>query len=239
MLTESTEFIKFICEIITSLTAVISAIIVLLTLREMQIQRNNAYMPDLIIETLHFIVTWGDTTEFSHAIKKASTANEIEVTPARIKLHVRNIGVGVAKKLSLSITTDNYISWLLFLKKLNPEIQYSFKQLDQSTLKITKEDHMLICHFGAEKKPFLLDSSKEVFDYEITNYTDLLCDIALSLASKDKHNEMFNIPDLKIRASFEDVQGKKYNKEILLKTTFSYISFSDCNGYAPCQIEMK
>ena len=239
MLTVSTECIKFICEIVTSLTAVISAIIVLLTLHEMQIQRNNAYMPDLIVETLYFIVTWGDTTQFNDMIKYYSTAHEMEVNPARIKLHVRNIGVGVAKKLSLSMATDNYISWLLFLKKLNPEIQYSFKQINQSILEITKEGHKLIFNHCAEKKPFLLESSKEVFDYGIINYTDLLCDIALSLTSKDKHNELLNIPDLKILASFEDVQGKKYNKEILLKTTFSFMSFSDCNGYAGCQIEMK
>lgn len=100
----------------------LSAIIVIFTLHEMQIQRNNAYMPEIIFETVSVPFSWGTPQNID--VYHTLIDDETELNPTSIKIPVRNIGIGVAKKVTIKITYDNYISWLSLFNKLNPEHQY-------------------------------------------------------------------------------------------------------------------
>lgn len=92
--------IKFGSEILTSFATIISAIVVVLTLQEMQVQRNNAYMPDIIFETVSFNISWGDPEKLNDL---GLNFDETKVTNSDSSyiVPVRNIGVGAAKNFLL------------------------------------------------------------------------------------------------------------------------------------------
>lgn len=228
------ENVKFWCEILTGFATVISAIIVLLTLREMQIQRNNAYMPEIIFETVSAPFSWGTPQNLD--VYGSLIDDETELNPSSIKIPVRNIGVGVAKKISITITDDNYISWLSLFNKLNPENQYTYTR-NGSMLTISNGTTQIV--FNADyqiEKTFLLPNAEEIYEVVIPiQYTKLLQEI-----SSIRSTTLVKIPSLEVNVSFEDVQGIAYNKKISLNIESYFLtSDSDGNGMAIYQIVME
>lgn len=226
--------IRFWCEILTGLATVISAIIVVLTLHEMQVQRNNAYMPDVIFETASVTVSWGNPQsldEYDTVVEEEANLN-----PSSINLPVRNIGVGVAKKLSFTITHDNYIAWLSLFNELNPENQYTYTQNGN---RLNVSNGATEVSFNADyhiEKAFLLPDAEETYVFVIPmQYTALLQEIFST-----RNAAPVDIPDLKIQVCFEDVQGIKYEQTVLLAIEdYILVQDSDKNGFATYQIVMK
>ena len=228
------ETIKFYCEILTAIVSVISVIMVFLTLHEMQVQRNNAYKPDIIFETSSVAFSLGDPEKidsYDNIINSDTSLN-----PASINIPIRNIGAGIAKNLSLTITSDSYSSWLSLLDELNSEKNYSF----------TKEGNRMIVSDGSKvvslaanytvKKTFLLANAEEKYEFILPeHYTALLREMV-----QTKKQAMADIPNLEILISFEDVQGISYNKKVSLaiKEDFSVLD-SENNGLATYKICMN
>lgn len=228
------ETIKFCLEILTGFSTVISSIIVIFTLHEMQIQRNNAYMPDIIFETTTVAISRGNPENLNDY--KSLVGTDIDLNPCSINIPVKNIGVGVAKKISFTMDTDNYLSLLNLFNEIHPENQYTYTQKN-NTLTISNGLHEFIftasCH---DEKTFLLPDAEETYKFVIPlQYASLLREIFL--ISRASPND---IPDLQIQVSFEDVQGVKYSKTIILslEPVFAVEDF-DGNGLVVYQIAMK
>lgn len=85
------------------------------------------------------------------------------------------------------------------------------------------------------EKTFLLPNAEEIYDFIIPmQYTLLLEEFFSTL-----NTEPIDIPNLEVQVSFEDVQGVKYSKTILLDIeTTSSIQDSNGNGMAICQVSM-
>lgn len=226
--------IKFGSEILTSFATIISAIVVVLTLQEMQVQRNNAYMPDIIFETVSFNISWGDPEKLNDL---GLNFDETKVTNSDSSyiVPVRNIGVGAAKKLSFTINDKNLIAWISFFNELNPENQYTYTQNGKM---FSMANQSLQIGFPSNyhvEKTFLLPNAEEIYDFIIPmQYTLLLEEFFSTL-----NTEPIDIPNLEVQVSFEDVQGVKYSKTILLDIeTTSSIQDSNGNGMAICQVSM-
>lgn len=228
------ETVKYCCEIITSFATMLSAIIVIFTLHEMQIQRNNAYMPEIIFETVSVPFSWGTPQNID--VYHSLIDDETELNPTSIKIPVRNIGIGVAKKVTIKITYDNYISWLSLFNKLNPEHQYKYTQ-NGNMLTISNGTTQFA--FNADyqfEKTFLLPNAEEICEVVIpVQYAKLLQEI-----SSLRNTTLIEIPNIEVNVSFKDVQGIVYDKKISLKIEDCFLtSDSDANGIAIYRIIME
>lgn len=228
------DSIRFWIEILTGFSTVVSAIIVVLTLYEMQVQRNNAYMPDIIFETVSVNVSWGDSEKLNDYDSIVGEATE--VNPSSVHIPVRNIGVGVAKKISFTISDENFISWLSLFNKLNPESQYTYTK-NGSMLSVFNGNTQISFNSDyRDEKTFLLPNAEEIYEFTIPmQYTILLQKIFST-----RNAEPVDIPDLEIWVSFEDVQGVTYDKAISLAIEdYFFTQDSDGNGMATYQIVMR
>ncbi|RBP61048.1 hypothetical protein DES36_11547 [Alkalibaculum bacchi] len=195
------EIIKTSIEIFTNFATIISAIVVLFTLWEMQIQRNNAYMPDIIFEPTQVNISWGDTTNIVNPFVNP----EEVVNPISVKVPSRNVGVGVAKHLTYSIDISTYIDWIELCKELNDENQYTYtRNENQYAVTINNTDIMFSPTYEINKV-FLLPNAEESFDFVIPiQYITLLQEI-YSIRGR----EHVVIPNIKVLVTFTDVQGIK------------------------------
>lgn len=230
--------IKFWSEILASFATMVSAIIVVFTLHEMQVQRNNAYMPDIIFETVTVNISWGEPEKLNATF----IDTELETNPSSVHIPSRNIGVGVAKKITYSLDSSNYISLLSVYNELMPENQYTYNQ-NGNFLSIHDGNGSMGFNANCQsEKVFLLPAAEEAYDFVLPmQYTTLLQEIYSSCHARPRRNpQPVNIPDIKLNVSFEDVQGVKYSKTIPLAIEILFFAEDeDGNGMATYQIVME
>lgn len=231
-LVSAKDLIKTSIEIITNIATIISVIMVLFTLLEMQVQRNNAYRPYIVFESVQVDVAWGDTENIENAFAESDDS----FNPGIITIPTRNIGVGVAKQITYSIDKSNFIAWLDLLNELDTENEYSYSQNGNQLIVKTNSSEIAFSGNYEMTKVFLLPNAEEIFDFVIPiHYTRLLQGIYSVRGA-----ERVDIPDIEVFISFSDVQGVKYTRQIFLSINDIYIfEDSDGNGLASYKITIK
>lgn len=198
------------------LISILSALIVLFTLFEMQAERNMAYRPDVYfsfnIPAEGIQNTWNDGGELI----------ESTIDTYSVPIQLQNIGVGTAKNIDFDWNWDDNLetytevinrgkySWVfynssqIFLRNMHPEIKD-----DEEREEICKQETSVI--FGNYRKSdahldYLLSSEDKTqtiwFPYE---YYELVQEAIL--AKKTSF-----IPAISLDVSYCDIQGKKYQK---------------------------
>lgn len=195
--------IVWIFDILGTVVALIAAVISLVTLFEMKIQRNYAYMPTIVFETV----------EVTADLKNSDKAALYE----GVKLPARNIGVGVAKRISFKVETSNFVRWLDVYNDLYPENAYQY-EVDDGVATILRNGETLGFSTDYETdKVFLLPNAEEAYEFVLpAQYKVLLYEIY-----KNANTGMIDIPELEIKVSYYDVQNVMYEETIHLsvKTT--------------------
>lgn len=282
------EKCKFIVELTALFISVFSIILVLrsldemklqrdemqLQLNEMQIQRNNAYMPDLVFETAvnefpwEYYPTWSSDRLINYVGNIKS--------PVELQIPIKNVGVGVAKKVTLTLDDNNFRNWLSELNNLDPKSQFELIQNDDILILSNGEVGVQFPKNHKEENTFLLPNGAGTYVFKIPKYyISLLNEICAILAAKpitsSSSEKTFSfplytatyppffeswsvpstsaygvgvkpyaIPDLEVLVSFEDVQGVKYNKTILLQVDiFLDGHISDSGGVAYSIFSMR
>ena len=193
-----------IFDILGTVVALIAAIISLVTLFEMKIQRNNAYMPTIVFESVEVEADLSDN-------------EQVDMLDG-IRFTTRNIGVGVAKKITYEVDSSNYVRWIELYNVLNPENQYSY-EVGKNLLFLTRDDVSM--GFSANNKVeklFLLPNAEEAYEFVLpSQYKMLLHEIY-----KCSDVGMLDIPDIEVKVSYSDVQGVQYEEIVYLsvKTLF-------------------
>jgi len=101
---------KALLDTAVALSTVFTLIIVFWTLKEMQIQRDRAYAPFIIVENTQVHVAWSGYPSDGTPVKKNPFINEDDIENSLfISLNIRNIGVEVAKNICISINIENLI----------------------------------------------------------------------------------------------------------------------------------
>ena len=209
--------IVWIFDIVGTIVALAAVIISLVTLYEMKIQRNNAYMPTIVFESVD-VNTFNTDGEYDN-----------------IFFSTRNIGVGVAKKITYSMDSSNYIRWLEYYNKLNPENPYTYNIKGEVFQVIIDGQKLGFSATEKSEKLFLLPNAEESYEFMLpSQYTFLLHEIY-------KHSKVgeIDIPDLEIEVTYSDVQNVQYMETIQLSVkTFGLINTEEasCVSY---QIYMK
>ena len=190
--------IVWIFDVLGTLVALVAAVISLVTLFEMKIQRNNAYMPTIVFESVE--------------VKTDLTNSEQEGIYNGIKLSTRNIGVGVAKKITFELDSSNYIRWLKLYNDLNPENPYHY-EMNHGVVTISMGGKVV--NFAADyksEKLFLLPNAEESYEFMLpAHYKILLHEIY-----KNANTGLIDIPDLEIKVAYSDVQNVMYEETVRL-----------------------
>lgn len=208
--------------------SIISTILVLLTLFEMQAARNATYLPDIFLSNTKVAISWDKnglpciTQEAKDTISTTADKNTIINKLPQIKIY--NIGVGTAKNISFNWDTQKNMN--AFMDVLNPcdDIDISF---DGNMLHLkTPTIEQGIGEADKSQFDFLLNSTQEfeTLTFPFSYYT-LIKESYIRTDNK-------KIPTLYLSVSYSDVQGKSYNRTIQINADISFLTKnSDGSGF--------
>lgn len=199
--------------------SIFSTLLILLTLFEMQAERNATYLPDISISNTKVAISWDKnglpciTQEVQDIVSK--TADEDTIINKLPQLKVCNIGVGTAKNISFNWDIQRNME--AFMDILNPcdDIDVSF---DGNMLYIkTPASEEGIGVPDKSQFEFLLNSTQEFesFAFPFSYYT-LIKETYIRTANRE-------IPTLYLSVSYSDVQGKVYNNIIQINARISFL----------------
>lgn len=215
---------------IVGIFTVLSVVLVYYTLREMQIERNNAYMPVMVAETRDVTIWWGDQKK---VVKNNPLMKEKNMSsnPSAIPMTVYNIGVGVAKNMNVKIDSSCIDEMIEYLNKYDSKNTYKYeKGKDISQIYINnKSEFVFTSNENLYKRMYLLPNAEENFDFFIPTHITILVKKVYEVFTKQNGEE----PDLHIKLNFEynDVQGLKYKRTIDLNFVCSLFMDNKSEGY--------
>lgn len=216
---------------------VISILLVLLTLLEMQVSRNNAYLPDIYFNNTTFTITWdeygltgSDHLEdvlFQNLTSSTDYINEIP------KIKLTNIGVGTAKYIYIEwIHDDNLQKLVDYLYKVNNQATFRYK-INNGTNTLIVNENMYTTSKPYREIAYMKNESEDkiiVFPYE---YWECIRESCINFSDPNVRP-----PFLDLLLRYSDVQGKVYTvkKTLTIEPTMIVIQ-ADNSGYA--QFEIK
>lgn len=220
--------------IIQIMISVISTMIVLFTLFEMQEERNATYLPDISLSKTEVAMIWNKEKilaidkDYEDTITKMAEENTVVNRLPQMKIY--NLGVGAAKNISFHWENDKNVRQ--FQKVLNncDDVEVSCIQ-DLVVIKrpgMESESWIL----GDEHIDFLLNSTKE---YDTLFFPQYYYDLIQEIYLRTDGNQ---VPPLYLSMSFQDVQGKVYTREIKVCANISF-KYIDSDGSGCCIFDLK
>ena len=234
---------KATLEAFVAVSAIISMLLVYFTLREMQIARDNAYAPCLIIEDSKVNIRW-DGSEAASQTKDEKNPymsdGETE-NPLFVPFHVKNIGVGIAKNVHIEINVEKTMSgWVDLLNKelVNKPGVYTY----------TLKNDSGVLYFDNGSQP--MGSNPEMVGeklYLMANAADdLQCAFSplMALCIKEfivnGQSDLLSDNPIRVYISYQDVQGKNLSTELFLYVDMNFLTLApDGSGYATYTIRVK
>lgn len=207
--------------LISSVAALVTAIIVFFTLIEMKRQRQSSYKPDLICKPLRFSISANTTDNLQHVISTIDNRDKSDQDHHSSDGEVFNIGLGSAKNLCVTWRFD-YEQATELVNKLNVELGLTISIEDNILIIKDKNggtcidlehdllqsiDYLLPVSIENKPAPILIPSS---YVHLIGLYSVLRIyrdpEITLNFGLSD-------FPQLGMTTDFNDVGGKGYKKK--------------------------
>lgn len=213
----SFDFKKAVIQITIS---IISTFLVLLTLFEMQAERNATYLPDISLSNTKAAISWDKnglpciTQEANDIVSKIADEDTIINKLPQIKIY--NIGVGSAKNISFNWDTKRNMKAFMDILNTCDDINISF---DGNMLYIkTPTTKQGIGPSDKSQFDFLLNSTQEFETLAFpVSYYKLIQESYIRTDNKE-------IPTLYLSVSYSDVQGKLYNNTIQINADISFLT---------------
>ena len=232
--------------IIQIIVSIISISIVLLTLFEMQNQRNAAYLPNISFNCPGIQFAWGkghsliyEPSLLSEEDQRAWTrAEDSYIAGFGVTMKIQNTGVGVAK--------DVYIDWL-YKENIN-KIKKLFSENNE--ISVVTDDLFINIFVNGKFKEGTNYSKQAEYKYgylssDLNNSEPLTLPFSYIKLYEYSFTENLwdSFPNLRFCAQFKDVQGKVYKKTYIIKpmplmVSLSSDSDSDVIGYALANFEV-
>ena len=194
--------IKIVTEIIVCICTALTLILVYETLREMQTERNNAYMPTIV-------VTNSEDTKFAENSKSKLSV------PADVSecLTLKNIGCWSAVGIEVTLDCENYIGLVGLLNNTDKNNTYEFEKYNTDRFFLTVNDSkMQETSVDKYNKVYLLPNANESWNIYLDPVYMTLLNKALSLGNLGDDK-----PITYLTIKYKDIQGKEYNKRIALE----------------------
>lgn len=230
------EFWKTIVEIAISL---VSTVLVLLTLFEMQEDRNAAYRPDVSFSDTTVAITWenmsteGPSESFTTVAPEENSIStlydslsESYVFNAPTELQMYNIGVGTAKDVTLIWDHESNIAAFIKAFSIYENVNVS---LQGNMLYVESPSQSFGQGVGTERiAEFMLSSTEESCSVKFPYAYSFLIQELLSRAPIEA-----DFPTFSLVITYSDVQNKTYSKEITV-TVENLLYTSDASGSGLC-----
>lgn len=187
--------------IVGHLLAIVSLLLVFATLVEMQKQRDNSYMPQIVAECSDEVgITWSN----KHDILYISDDEKKSSRYKQFYLDIYNIGVGVAKNLQFEWVSENMD---LFAECINSNSKNYYLESKNGIFNLQTEG---VVTGGSEfekvnKLSFLASSNDEPYRM-IFPHQYLLCYKVMLM------DQLNTFPQLQLKISYEDIQNKSYEQ---------------------------
>ena len=236
--------------IINSISTLIVALIAIFTLIEVYKQRKSSYKPELIIEHQNFKLI--KYTEFEipviwmNRIEQFDIVSKNEANPMfsdeGFKIPVHNIGLGTAKNIQITFSTDlkktiNKINKL----DVNKNIKIEFENSSFISFEPKKENYFLYkgitFNFQNEFKisiDYILPSQieKEATNINVPMHYLYLCSILIYLWNKSetKDKGFIELPILNMLIEYRDIGNKRYKRKLSISFEISVTSVIATSG---------
>lgn len=222
------EYIMEVVNLVVSCATILSLVLNACTLWEMREERKSAYRPYIQFSSIGYIIQEQDEMERIPQVEGLPVFNsEMGVTGSKItpelSLEFRNIGVGTAKDIVISISRESSIK---AIEDFNSRSKYC-------NLKCTAGVHgdgvefpdgtiMHLLYFAREDEiPYLLPNAEEVLAYSLpTVYYTLINAMRIEHANAyhDPFSEECLMPDIEILIEYSDVEGVRYKEKAYIHT---------------------
>ena len=212
--------------------AVISMLLVWFTLREMQIERNNAYKPDIFFNETMLILTWDsegavvDINEVEVWDYYKENAEFVNTVP---RVEFENIGMGTAKYLRLQWDqTKNMKTLTDYLYTIKNDADFTY-EIDKSYLRTKSNGLEMQSSSKAQIEIAYMKNESEkqriMLPFE---YFDCLRHICYNY----RDGGMF-VPGIDIISTYQDIQGKEYKNTKTLQFKLETLTFNpEGSGWA-------
>lgn len=200
--------------------SIISTIIVLLTLFEMQAARNASYLPDISFSNTKVAIAWDKNglpytnTDDLDVITKLTDEDTVINKLPQIKIY--NIGVGTAKDISFEWNNEQNINEFIYILNSYNDINITY---DKGMVNIkTPTSEQGIWGPDESQIDFLLNSTQE-YDTLLfpLSYYELIKEFYIRTDAKE-------IPTIKLTVSYSDVQGKVYKSTIKINANIYFMT---------------
>lgn len=213
--------------------SIISILLVYVTLLEMQVDRNNAYLPDIYFNKTSFVITWDvngspdlDCSDDEMFQALCQTTNYVNMVP---RIELENIGMGTAKNIHLEWAhSSNMRALVNYLYTINDTSSFTYEINGHFTV-ITADGHTI----QSTSRPFLditYMKNEPQGDSISIPYEYWLC---IRHICRNYNSGGLNLPDIKIALHYYDIQGKEYRIEKTIQIQLYMLTLNpDNSGYA-------
>ncbi|MGM9659508.1 MAG: hypothetical protein ACI3WQ_02805 [Faecousia sp.] len=217
------------------LIEIISILLVLFTLIEMNIERNNAYLPDIYFNNTVFIIGWDKEGTLSsdssneQVFQYYSTLTDFTNEVPQIKF--TNVGMETAKYVHIEWDHSNNMKALShFFVNASKESLFSYEVTDSFTIIKTNNSKITTISNHSLDITYMKNESQEEQILLPLEYWECIKINCYNGADME-------IPDLKIRLRYSDIQGKEYHVEKIMKIVPLYkVTNLDNSGYAVFEV---
>ncbi|MBW1780965.1 MAG: hypothetical protein JRL30_09525 [Deltaproteobacteria bacterium] len=217
---------------ISSVAALVTAIIVFFTLLEMIRQRQSSYKPDLVFKPLRFSVSADTFDTLQYTISTEDSGDNSEQGHHDPNGKVFNIGLGSAKNLRFTWQFDHEKA-IERVKKLNVELGLTTNVKDKILIIKAKTSSVYI-----SLENDFLQSIDYLLPVSITNqpvimqipscYVNLLSIYSIYQICKnadDALHALSSFPRARVTTEYKDVGGKIYKKKYSVNSRYHHIEW--------------
>lgn len=225
------KHIKEIIELLSLIATVLSAVVCILTLNEMQIERNKAYEPHIVLSPMLLSVDTEETEIYGEDVSEGgftSTYGHVEskmdichtsistfqqdFTNYIFEIPAFNIGDGTCYDLTCTYSYESHLELLNFCESYNG---FSTKIPPTGFTKDEYEEYHKI-HI-----PFVLSQAEETSAFDLpSTYMWFLSELQHNDIYRDDLFILNEFPQILMDIEYKDIQGREFKQSIKLDVEF-------------------
>lgn len=197
------------------------------TLREMQAERNNAYRPNIQFNSIEYVFQIYDSMELLPEVADCPIYRADENGHAdhnfTLNLEARNIGVGTAKDVKITISEESSFA---AISEFNEMSEYCDMEYGSGPhgywMKFSDSTYADLFWLDDEVEiPFILPNAVDVHEYKLPAVYYCLIN-AMRIELRETWDDPFDarimIPDIEITIEYSDVQDVIYREKAYIHT---------------------
>ncbi|MFR3879025.1 MAG: hypothetical protein ACLUFZ_06525 [Oscillospiraceae bacterium] len=221
------QAVEKIINLLVSIATVLSVLLTYFTLSEMKEERESAYRPDIQFNSVEYVVQTSADMELFSEVNNCPVYTSDQYGNAdihfKLNLEARNIGVGTAKNVQISITKESSFK---AIEEFNEQSTYCDMMYNEGIhgylMEYSNKTYALLLQFEkTDKFPYILPNAEEVCNYELPDVYYCLIN-AMRIEHQniyyDPFSESIMIPDIEVKIVFSDVQGVQYEEKGFIHT---------------------